>query len=124
MDSSCAAWSRLFHSMSISRSASAECPRKSRSRAEESSGCVLASVRTFPPTPFAQDDMVSPASQPSGEHSLVHTKSLTRLFDGENLKCFSASPHHCCHESSASSKKSRVGRALEKIEKRVERFLE
>jgi hypothetical protein len=67
--------------------------------------------------------MVSPASQPSGKRSLVRTNSLMRVFDGENLKCFSASPHHCCYESSTSSKKSRVGRALKKIEKKVERFL-
>jgi hypothetical protein len=43
----------------------------------------------------------------------MHSNFLMRVFDGENLKCFSAGLHHCCYESSTSSKKSRVGRLEE-----------
>jgi hypothetical protein len=76
---------------------------------------------------IAQDNMVSPARQPSGKRPVMRRPSyLVQTFDGENLKCFSAGPHHSRdYESSTSSKKkSRVGRALKKVEKKIEKKLE
>jgi hypothetical protein len=54
----------------------------------------------------------------------MYSNSFRRSFDGENLKCFSVGLRHCRHESWTSSKQSRVGLALKKVEKKVEHFLE
>jgi hypothetical protein len=88
---------------------------------------VSPSAQRVTPTAAAQDNMVSPARQPSGKRPVMRRPSfLVQTFDGENLKCFSVGPHHSRdYESSTSSKKkSRVGRALKKVEKKIEKKLE
>jgi hypothetical protein len=79
----------------------------------------------------AQDDLILPTGQLHRETSLVQQTGM-RVYDGENLKCFSAGPHRCRdHESSETGtataldkKKSRIGRAFKKFSKKFEKKLD
>jgi hypothetical protein len=90
---------------------------------------VSPSPRTASPPIAAQDDLILPAGQFHRETSLVQQTGM-RVFDGENLKCFSAGPHRCrdvdnleptLAAAHKEKKKSRFGRAFKKFSKKFER---